>query len=172
MSLLPITLIAAVARNGVIGRDGGMPWRLPGDLAHFRAATMGKPVIVGRRTFGSIGGPLPGRFIVVVSRRRTDRQRSGVSVAGSPMEAVEQADAIGAREGADAIMVAGGASIYAALMPEATSLLITAVDLRPSGDTRFPVIDADHWMVAQSTPAARSTDDEASYNFVRYARRA
>ena len=171
MSRLPITLIAAIPKNDVIGRDGGMPWRLPGDLAHFRRATWGKPVIMGRRTFDSIGRPLPGRFTVVVSRR-TDPPHPGVTLAASPEDAVELADAIGRREKADSIMVAGGASIYAALMPVATTMLVTSIDMKPDGDTFFPLEGRDRWVVADATPLQRGPGDEAAYVFARWIRKA
>lgn len=168
---LPLTLIAAVARNGVIGIGNRMPWRLPGDMAHFRSATMGRPVIVGRKTYESIGGPLPGRFLVVLSRDAAFEPENAI-VARHLQEARAQAQAIGRRVGSSEIMVAGGASVYAALLPHATTLLITRVDLDRAGDAFFPPIDPKLWHCGASDPALPYAGDEASYAFVRYARQA
>ena len=167
---LPLVLIAAVARNGVIGRDGGLPWHLPGDLAHFRDATMGKPVIMGRKTFEAIGRPLPGRFLVIVSGS-TRLAQAGVDVADSFEHSIEKAQAIGLRQGSEAVMVAGGGSIYRAAMNAADALLITDVALSPSGDTRFPPIEPGEWHVVERGPERRLPGDEAAYAFVTHLNR-
>lgn len=167
---LPIVLIAAVARNGIIGQSGVMPWRLPGDMAHFRAATMGRPVIMGRRTFESIGRPLPGRPTIVVSGR-DDFAPPGVTTASTPEHAVIAAEIIGQDRAADRIMVAGGAAIYRALLPRAQSLLITEVDSDPAGDRTFPAIDQTVWQVAERQEARSHGDDSHRYAFVRFERR-
>ncbi len=134
-----ITLIAAVARNGVIGLDGGMPWHLPDELAHFKATTMGHALIMGRRTFESIGRALPGRRTIVVTRDR-QWQHADVECAHSFPDAVSLAGP------ADEVFVAGGAQIYAEALPYAHRLLITEVDAEPEGDTWFPEWPRDQWV--------------------------
>src|SRR2546430_7312245 len=133
-------LIAAVAENGVIGQGGDMPWRLPGDLKHFRALTMGKPVIMGRKTYASIGKPLGGRTTIVVSRDRT-LAIAGAVVAPGLREALTVASGEACRRGVGEIIVAGGADIYAQAMAFADKLEITHVQARPDGDPHFPPID-------------------------------
>ena len=147
-----------------------MPWRLPGDLAHFRAVTMGKPVIMGRRTFEAIGRPLAGRHVVVLSRD-SGRAFPDAEAARTIEEAVERAGLAPRRAGVREIMVAGGATVYAAFMSQAQTLLVTEVDLEPEGDARFPAIDPAAWMLEERRPAAPWPQDEASYAFARYRRR-
>lgn len=166
---LPLVLIAAVARNGIIGRDGGLPWRLPGDLTHFREATMGQPVILGRKTFEAIGRPLPGRHLVVLSRD-PNFHRAGVEVAATFPEALAKAQATGLQEKSDVVMVAGGGSVYASAIDQADALLITEVSLEPPGDTRFPPIDKAEWRVLERGPERRLPGDEAAHALVRYGR--
>lgn len=134
-----ITIIAAVARNGVIGLDGTMPWHLPEELAHFKATTMGHPLVMGRATFESIGRVLPGRRTIVVSRDPA-WHHPGVETAHSFAEALSLAGP------ADEVFVAGGAQIYAEAMPFAHRMLVTEVDAEPEGDTFFPAwARADWW---------------------------
>lgn len=167
---LPLGLIAAVARNRVIGRANTLPWRLPSDLRHFRAMTMGKPVLMGRRTFESIGRPLPGRFVVVLSADPAFRAE-GVDVVRSTSEALDRAAAIARDKGADEIVVAGGGTLYRELIGLARRLYLTEVDLSPSGDTLFPEIDPSLWTEAARFPHPRSGEDEAGFAFVTYERR-
>ena len=136
---MPVTLLAAVARNGVIGVDGGLPWHLPDELALFKELTLGHVVVMGRRTFESVGRPLPGRTTVVVTRR-SDWEAEGVLRAGSVGEALALA-----REIDDEVFVVGGAQVYAAALPAADRLALTFVDADPEGDTRFPEIDWSQW---------------------------
>lgn len=138
-------------------------------MAHFKRVTMGRPLILGRRTYDSIGGPLPGRFPVVLSRDASFHASDGV-VARDLAEALAQGEAIGRREGSPEIMVAGGASIYAALLPHATTLLITRVDLDPDGDAVFPPIDPDLWRMVENKAQNPGVGDEAAYSFMRYER--
>lgn len=166
---LPLVLIAAVARNGVIGHEGGMPWHLPSDLAHFRESTMGRPLIVGRRTFEAIGRPLPGRFMVVMSRDPTFRP-PGVELAAGLEEAITKSQATGRAKGSDAIMVAGGGAVYRAAIEQADALLITEVMLNPPGDTTFPPIDATTWKMVAQGPQRCESGDEAAFRLVRYQR--
>ena len=135
-----LALIAAVARNGVIGRDGQLPWRISADLRFFKSTTMGKPMIMGRRTFESIGTALPGRTSIVVSRR-TDFAADDVEVAADLQHAV----AIAARTDADEVMVIGGGEIYAAALPLADRLYLTEVHIDAAGDVRFPALDRSQW---------------------------
>ena len=167
---LPLSMIAAVARNGVIGAGGRMPWRLPGDLAHFRAATMGKPLIVGRRTYESIGGPLPGRTLVVVSRRGGVPRRNDIVGVDDIGEAVRCARELAAASGASEVIVAGGGAIYAELLEQAAILLLTEVDASPNGDTFFPAIDRSDWREAMRGAPVKGPADAFSYSFVRYDR--
>jgi dihydrofolate reductase len=166
----PVVLIAAVASNGVIGRDNQLIWRLKSDLKRFRALTMGKPVIMGRKTFDSIGRPLPGRHLVVLTRDR-GLAIEGVRIRHSIAEALAAADEIAQAVGASEVMVAGGAAVYAAFLPLATGLDITHVALDPAGDAVFPPIDPALWQVVTREDHPRGPDDEAAFSFVRYRRR-
>jgi dihydrofolate reductase len=160
-----VVLVAAVARNGVIGRDGGLPWHLPADLAFFRDATMGHPVLMGRRTWQALPArvrPLPGRRNLVVTRD------AGFAAPGA--EVVPSFDAALARV-ADAprICVIGGAQLYAAALPHADVLLLTEIDLEADGDTHFPA-----WPRADYEEAWRTRHDSGQgfrYDFVEYRRR-
>jgi len=143
--LTRITLIAAVARNGVIGLDGAMPWHLPDELAHFKATTMGHALVMGRRTFEGIGRVLPGRRTIVVTRDPS-WQHPGVEVAHSFAEAVSLAGP------ADEVFVAGGAQIYAEAMPYAHRMLVTEVDASPEGDTWFPQWPRADWREDEREP--------------------
>lgn len=134
-----MTLIAAVARNGVIGVDGGLPWRLPGDLPRLKAMTMGHVVVMGRRTFDSIGRALPGRTTVVVTRQ-PGWSTDGVRAASSVPAALKLAASID-----DDVFVLGGAQIYAQTLDEADRLELTEVHAEPDGDTYFPAVDWAAW---------------------------
>jgi dihydrofolate reductase len=163
-------MIAAVAENGVIGANGGIPWRIPSDMAHFRAATMGKPIIMGRRQYESVGRPLPGRTNIVVSRQ-ADYAPEGVIVVHDLGEAVAQGLDIAQRDGVDAAMVIGGGQIYGEAMPLANRLVISHVALAPQGDVLFPPIDPAVWRLEQTFRAEPSPKDEASYVVKVYERR-
>lgn len=168
--MVPVVIVAAVARNGVIGADNRLIWRLKSDMKHFRALTMGKPVIMGRKTYDSIGAPLPGRPIVVVTRDPA-WQIEGVTRAATPESAVAIAREIARRTGAAEIIVAGGGAIYEALLPRADRLELTEVDLAPEGDARFPAIDPAEWRAATRVAGVQTADDEAPFAFVTYYRR-
>lgn len=140
-----VSLIAAVARNGVIGSDNAMPWHLPEDFAFFKRTTMGHPLVMGRRTFDSIGRVLPGRRTIVVSRRR-DWTHASVEVAHSLEEALALAGP------ADEVFVAGGGQVYEQAMPYAHRLLVTEVDAEPEGDVRFPTVDPAQWHETSREP--------------------
>jgi len=161
-----LSLIAAVGRNGVIGRDNQIPWRLPSDLKRFKALTLGHPVVMGRKTFQSIGRPLPGRDNIVVSRRAF--RADGIVVVSSIEEALDVARAK-AGEGGE-VFIIGGAEIYRETLPLAVRLYITEVDAAPEGDATFPAIDPKVWRIVQSDGAVRGEGDSATARFVVYER--
>lgn len=154
-----VCLIVAVARNGVIGRDGGLPWRLSSDLKMFQRLTMGKPLIMGRRTFQSLGKPLDGRDNLVVTRDRRFTAR-GAEVFSGLNEALERAHVLAAKRGADEIMIIGGAELYAQVLDRADRIYWTEVDAEPDGDTRFPPLDRNHWRESGREAIARGPKDD------------
>jgi dihydrofolate reductase len=157
-----IVIVAAVARNGVIGRNREMPWRLSTDLQRFKRITMGKPVIMGRKTFQSIGKPLAGRFSIVVSGAPAFAA-DGVTVARDLDAAFDLAKNEAARSGAAEVAVIGGGEIYAAAIGRADRLYITHVEASPAGDVHFPPIDPTIWRdVASERIAAGARDSEAT----------
>jgi dihydrofolate reductase len=166
---ISIILLAAVADNGVIGRGNALPWRLSSDLKRFKALTLGKPVVMGRKTFLSIGRPLPGRTNIVVSRDPAFTA-PGILVAPSLDAAMAAARGDALRRGAGEIVVVGGTDIFAQLMPLADRLEITHVHARPEGDTIFPVIDTKLWRETARSEHAAGPQDEASFSFVTYGR--
>jgi len=155
-----LALIAAVARNGVIGRDGELPWRIPTDLQFFKATTMGKPMIMGRRTFESIGKALPGRTNIVVTRN-PNFTADDVEVAAD----LEQALAIAAGQGADEVMVIGGGEIYAVALPRADRLYLTEVHADAEGDVHFPDLDRTQWREV-SRDDHEADGDAPAFSFV------
>jgi dihydrofolate reductase len=152
-----VSIIVAAAENGVIGRNGQMPWRIPSDLKTFRRLTLGKPVIMGRKTYASIGKPLDGRLNIVVSRD-AHFAAPGAVVVPSLAAAIEHARAHAAT--APEIMVIGGAEIYAAALPLANRIYLTCVHAQPGGDARFQVPQGDGWTQVSSMPLPRSDQDE------------
>jgi dihydrofolate reductase len=166
---MDIVLVAAVAENGVIGRAGGLPWRLKSDLQHFRALTTGKPVVMGRRTWASLARPLPNRTNIVVTRDPAFAARGAV-VTASFSAALEVARGDALRRQVDAVMVIGGGDIYAQAMPLATRLEITRVHARPDGEAVFPAIDAAVWREAARRECPPGPGDEASFTYLTYAR--
>lgn len=137
-----VSLIAAVADNGVIGRDGGLPWRLSADLKRFKQLTMGKCLVMGRRTYESVGRPLPGRTSIVVTRDPEWKAVPEVLVAHSLDEA------LGLAKGEE-VFLAGGESVYEEGLTRADRLYLTHVHAEVEGDTRFPEVDLDHWRVVR-----------------------
>ncbi len=166
---MDIVVLAAVAENGVIGRGNALPWRIKSDMAHFRALTMGKPVVVGRKTYLSIGKPLKGRTTIVVSRDRAFAA-PGIVVAPNLEAALAAARGDALRRGADAIIVAGGADIYVQALPVAARLAITEVHARVEGDAHFPVIDPTVWREVARSERQPAADDKVSFAFVSYER--
>jgi len=169
MSKAVVALVVAVADNGVIGADGAMPWRLATDMKRFRALTVDKPVVMGRKTFASIGKPLAGRTNIVVTRQR-DFAAEGVIVAASLEEALAAAAKVAAESGVAEIMVIGGGEIYALAMPHAGRLYVTHVHARPEGDATFPPIDPAHWQRSSSEDVPAGDRDTAATTFVTYER--
>ena len=159
---MELALIAAIGANGVIGADGEVPWDLPADLAHFKATTVGHPVIVGRRTFESIvesvGGPLPERTTIVLTRS-PDLLPESVEAVETPEAALTAAEATGARTA----YVIGGADVYETFLPRADELVLTELADAYDGDTWFPDVDWDRWTAVER-------DQHTSFDIVRYRR--
>jgi dihydrofolate reductase len=161
--MIDLVLVVARAKNGVIGNAGALPWHLPDDLKRFKRMTVGKPVIMGRKTFESIGKPLPGRQNIVLSRDSA-WAAPGVTVVPNLAEAVAAAG-LDPRARADGIMVIGGAQIYAEALPSATRIELTEVDAEPVGDTVLPAFDPARWReVAREAHAADG--ERPGYAFV------
>jgi dihydrofolate reductase len=165
-----IVLVAAIAENGVIGRDGALPWRLKSDMQRFRALTWGKPVVAGRKTYLSFAQrPLPGRTNIVVSRD-PHFSAPGALVAPSLSAALQAGRGDALRRAADAIMVVGGADIYAQTLALADRLVITRVKLKPAGDASFPALDMSVWREVERTDHAAAADDDAAFSIHLYER--
>lgn len=166
-----VTVYAAVAENGVIGREGGLPWRLSSDLRRFKADTMGKPVVMGRKTWEGLGRPLPGRLNIVVTRDPAFRAE-GAEVVGSLDDAIRLGSARGrCMPGADEICIVGGGEIYRQAVPIADRLCITHVLAAPEGDTRFPAIDPDVWRLVRSEDFPAGEKDTHATRYAVYRRR-
>ena len=168
---MEIVLIVAVADNGVIGSHGAIPWRLKSDMQRFKRMTIGKPVVMGRKTFLSIGRPLPGRTTIVVSRDG-GFAAPGIVVAPSVEAALTVARGDALRRGAERIIVAGGADLYAQTMPLAERLHITYVHRAVDGDVYFPAIDRSVWHETARDEHAAAAGDDAAFAFVIYQRAA
>ncbi|UTW44768.1 dihydrofolate reductase [bacterium SCSIO 12696] len=163
-----ICLIVAMARNGTIGRNNQLPWHLSGDLRYFKAVTMGKPVIMGRKTWESIGRPLPGRTNIVVTRQAgwcpEGENMAAVKVANSLDAALELAQQVAAADGVSELMVMGGGEIYRQALPLADRLYITEVDADVEGDAHFPALDTNAWQEVERTSGEPGGDYH--YHFV------
>lgn len=147
-----VTMVAAVAENGVIGADANIPWHLPEDFAHFKATTTGHVLVLGRTTHEGIGRPLPGRTTIVLTRDPS-WAAEGVHVARSVPEALELADRLLADEPEDRqVMIGGGAAVYAAALPYADEQVISEIPLRPAGDTHYPAFDRGRWREVRREP--------------------
>jgi dihydrofolate reductase len=157
-----ISMVVAVAENGIIGADNGLPWRLKGDMKHFKATTMGKPIIVGRKTFESFGRPLPGRKNIVLSRRDAPVPE-GVALVHS----LEDALVTALVEGAQEACVVGGADIYAQAMPYAHTLHFTRAHMDADGDTAFPEFDTADWTEVSAERHEAGDGDSCAYTIQR-----
>ena len=165
-----IVLIAAVADNGVIGANGAIPWRLKSDMQRFKAMTIDKPVVMGRKTFASLRRPLPGRSNIVISRDAEFRAAGAVvTTSMAAARAIATGDAL--RRFATEIAVIGGAEIYAQWFELADRLEITEVHARPGGDTSFVAIDAAVWQEVARERHSAAPDDSADFSYVTYIRR-
>lgn len=161
-----VTLVVAMAANGVIGREGRLPWRLPADLRQFKADTLGKPVVMGRKTFESIGRLLPGRHNIVLTRQADDAMdpgsNTGSDVGETRLSRVKDWSSVLRAAGAvNEIMVIGGAEIYAMTLGWATRILLTRVEAEIEGDTYFPVLNAQDWQ--ETLREYRPADAENTY---------
>ena len=167
---MKIVLVAAIGENNVIGRNGQLPWRLRSDLRHFRKLTIDKPVIMGRKTYESIGKPLDRRTNIVVTRD-PNYAAAGIVTAASFDAALDLARADAAKRGVDEIMIIGGSDIFAAAMPQADRLEITRVHASPAGDVTFAPIDPSVWRQTAREMRARGPEDDADFTVMTYIRR-
>ena len=167
---LPLSLIAALGENRVIGVDNSMPWHLPGDFKYFKATTLGKPIIMGRKTWDSLGRPLPGRLNLVVSRQ-ADLVLDGAEVFPSLEAAMMRAEQWAREQGADEIMLIGGAQLYTQALAQADRLYLTRVALSPEGDAWFPEFDPTQWTLVSSVENP-AVDDKPAYVFEVWERQA
>ena len=157
-----LAAVVAVARNGVIGRRGDLPWRIPSDLKRFKAVTLGKPVVMGRKTWESLPRkPLPGRPNIVVSR--TLAETDGVTVCTGVDAALDAAEIAARQAGVDEICLIGGARLYADLLDRTDRLYLTEIDLEPDGDAVFPNLDADEWREVKAERVQAQPGDEAGF---------
>lgn len=168
---VPIALIVCAARNGVIGRGGQMPWRMPSDLKHFKVLTLGKPVVMGRKTYQSIGKALPGRSNIVVSRQQGLALPDAIVVrdlAGG----LAGAQRVAAETGALEVMVIGGGEIYAQALPQAQRVYVTLLAADIEGDAVFPPLPETEWFVVSRAPLATTPKDDYQADVIVYERRA
>lgn len=170
MNQAKISIIVAVSRNGVIGQDGGLPWRLPTDLKRFKELTLGKPVIMGRKTWASIGRPLPGRPNIVITRNsgfHAEGAASVLSLDDALILAREQASALGV----DEVCIIGGGEIYRQAIELADTVHVTEVDAEVQGDTRFPEIDPSLFQRTFDEALPQGEKDSHAMHFVTWRRR-
>ena len=160
---LRVCIIVAVARNGVIGREGTLPWRLPRDLNYFKSVTLGKPIIMGRKTFESIGEPLPARDNFVISRN-SNFQAEGVKTFLSLMPAIEHSQEVGATE----VIIIGGAALYREALSFAQRLYVTEVHETIEGDVYFPPIKLNNWVEKSRERYSADEHNEYDHSFVVY----
>ena len=167
--MIRLAVIVAAAENGVIGRNNALPWHLPEDLRYFKKVTMGKPIVMGRKTFESIGRPLPGRTNIVITRN-PDFQAEGVRAVASLDEALRLAEDIALIDGAQEVVVIGGAEIYKAAIPRAGRLYITEVHASVEGDACLPQVEWKYWReIGREHHPALGTNPY-DYSFVIYER--
>jgi dihydrofolate reductase len=162
-----VTHVVAIAENGVIGAEGGLPWRLSSDLKRFKRDTMGKPIVMGRKTFDTIGKPLPGRGNIVVTRQ-PDFAPDGIIVVPSIDSALEQAVALAKSGGVDEICIIGGGELYRQTLGNADRLYVTHVMAAPEGDTFYPEIEAAEWRPSHREPVPAGEKDDVETLYVIY----
>ncbi len=158
-----ISIIVATGKDGVIGNMGKIPWRLPADMAHFKSVTMGHPVVMGRKTFESIGKPLPGRRNIVITRQ-SDYRATGCEVAGSLEEGLKLA-------GDGEIFVIGGEELYRGALPQAKKIYLTEVSGEFAGDAHFPKIDPKIWQEVERTPGVVDEKNINPHTFLVFERK-
>jgi dihydrofolate reductase len=164
-----IAMIVAMAENRVIGRNNQLPWYLPNDLKYFKAVTMGKPIIMGRKTYESIGKPLPGRTNIVVTTQ-PEFTAEGVKVAHSVDEALTLAQSVAIVDGAEEVMIIGGAQLYAEMLGSVERLYLTQVHSEVEGDAQFPELDLSPWKVLSREDFTAEGPNPYDYSFVVYGR--
>ena len=157
-----ISIIAALARNFAIGFNGDMPWHLPGELKHFKETTMGMPIVMGRKTWQSIGRALPGRQNIVVTRNQTFRAR-GCELAGSLDQAIQMANG-------EEVMLIGGGQLYRQALPYADRMILTQVDCNPDADTWFPEWNSDDWRQFSLRSVAADERNPLAYQVIEWVR--
>ena len=158
-----LTLIAAMGKNRAIGLDGRMPWHLPAELQHFKKTTMGKTIVMGRKTWQAIGRPLPGRQNIVVSRN-PDFLAKGADLAASVDAAVAMSES-------DEVMIIGGGQLYALALPSATRMVLTLIDLEPEADTWFPEWDDAEWSQVSEEHYPIDDDNKLAYRVIELSRK-
>lgn len=155
-----VSLVVAAATSNAIGKEGKLPWQLPADLRHFKNITWGLPIVMGRKTYQSLSGPLPGRTNIVLTRSKEWHPASDlVSVVSSPDEALEKARSVFAKE----VMIIGGGEIYSIFLPSASRIYLTRVEAEPVADTFFPVLDPEQWQLQKYLRL--EADPKNSYNY-------
>ncbi|WP_281647818.1 dihydrofolate reductase [Parendozoicomonas sp. Alg238-R29] len=160
---MKIAMIAAVAENNAIGIDNKLPWYLPGDLRYFKAATMGKPIVMGRKTFESLRKPLPGRTNIVMTRD-SSWNHDGVKVVGNLEEAIAMAESVAMIDGVTELMIIGGEQIYRQALPQADRLYLTRVGRSFEGDAFFPTLNASQWQ--ETAREDHETDEGLKYSYL------
>jgi len=160
-----IACVVAAAANGVIGRDGQLPWRLPSDLKRFRALTLGKPVIMGRKTFESIGKPLAGRDNIVLSRQPAFKP-AGVAVVAEIEEAIRWGQRLAAKTGVDEVAIIGGAEIFSVALPLTDRIYLTSVKGIVAGETRLPRLDPETWQETAREAMPKGPHDQYCADFI------
>ena len=171
MNSLPLVLVVAVAENGVIGRKGQLPWRIPGDLKHFKAVTMGKPMVMGRKTYESIGKPLPGRTSIVLTRDKSWRA-DGVLVGHSLEEILKLANEDAKKSGAREIAVIGGSALFEETLPIVAKIELTEVHAKPEGDVFLPDYDRAAFRETRREGPMQGEKDDHAYSVVTLERKA
>jgi dihydrofolate reductase len=160
-----IAFVVAAASNGVIGRDGQLPWRLPSDLKRFRALTLGKPVIMGRKTFESIGKPLDARDNIVLSRRPAFNP-AGVIVVAAIEDAIQLGRRLAAQKGVHEVAIIGGAEVFSAALPLTDRIYLTSVKGTPAGETRLPKLDPETWQETAREAMPKGPRDQYCADFI------
>ncbi len=166
---MQLSLIVARASNGCIGRDNKLPWYLPGDLKYFKRTTLGKPIIMGRKTWESLKGPLPGRCNIVITRQ-AGYQADGAKVVATLDEAIALAESVALIDGVDEAVVIGGAEIYTLALPYTTRLYVTEVHADVEGDAFFPEFDLQQWRQLEREDFTAEPPNQYDYSFVVYQR--